>query len=234
MTARLKSTPAMGSSLVKRQLVDLLDAMRVRADNDPGCGQAPKLNRAAQEIFAGRFEQAGKLIREAEEVLLERSAQQDHERATALADAQAKLRGVETVRIGKGPSTRDGFLWLIQKGRVSASRRDAGLRYGELYSRARSDGIRSCMNDDIRGGDSEGPAEAKLRATFALEAANRHILASMGQAGKRLVRLLEAVCGRGETLRELAKGDDREARALEADLLTALDMHALHLAGKRN
>lgn len=41
MTALLKSTPGMTTSLVRRQLSDLLEVMMVRADNDAGCGQIP-------------------------------------------------------------------------------------------------------------------------------------------------------------------------------------------------
>lgn len=51
----------------------------------------------------------------------------------------------------------------------------------------------------------------------------------MGETnGRRLVSLLERICGQGDTLREFAGNDDRKALALEAKLFTVLDMQAVH------
>jgi hypothetical protein len=229
MSAVLKSSPVMGMSLVKRQLFDLLEVMRIRADNDQGCGQVPTLKKAEQALQAGRTEDAGRLIREVEGALDQRASDREAASAMKAQERQAKRRGVPTAQATDGPATRDGFVWLALKGRLTRNRYDAGQRYSTLYAKARSDSIRSALNDDVGGAPGDGPTDARLRAVFELDAANLHIYRAMGEEqGRRLVNLLENVCGRGETLREIAGGDDRKALALEVDLMTALDMEAVH------
>lgn len=110
MTALLKSTPTMATSLVRRQLADLLEAMIFRADNDPGCGQTPTLKKAEQALGAGRTDDAGRLIHEVQTKLDERVAAKDAEAAAKSAARLAKLRGVPTAREPGGPATRDGFM----------------------------------------------------------------------------------------------------------------------------
>lgn len=233
MTAKLKSTGAMGVSLARRQLGAMLDAQRVRADNDPGCGQLPVLRKADQALRAGRLEDAGRWIREAEARLDERASAKEAEEAARSAERLSRRRGVPTAREPGGPATRDGFLWLVRKGRVSQHRVDAGQRYAALFARARGDGIKSCLND-AGGSACDSPMDAKLRAVFELDAAHQHIYRAMGEAnGRRMSALLERVCGQGETLREIAGNDDRRALVLEAELMMALDMQAAHFGISR-
>lgn len=230
MTALLKSTGAMTSSLVRRQMADLLEAMLVRADNDAGCGQMPTLKKAEQAMRAGRTEDAGRMIRDVEARLDERAAARDAEEAARSAERLSKRRGVPTAREPGGPATRDGFLWLVRKGRVAQHRVDAGQRYGALFAKARSDGIKSALNDSGGGGGANSsPVDAHLRAVFELQDAQRHVYRAMGEnQGQRLVALLDRICGQGETLREVAGNDDRKALVLEAELMAALDMEAMH------
>ena len=224
----------MGSSLVRRQLQDKLDVLRIRADNDAGCGQIPVLNKADQALRAGRTEDAGRVLQDVLERLDARAADREAEEAARSAERLAKRRGVPTAREPGGPSTRDGFLWLVRKGRVTQARYDAGQRYGELYAKARGDGVKSVLNDSVGSGDGDGPTGALLRAVFALDAANLHIFRAMGEAqGRRMVAVLERVCGRGETLREVAGGDDRRTLIVEAELMTALDMQSVHFGVNR-
>ncbi len=227
MTRKLKANEDMRESLVYRQLSDLLVITRARAESDPGCGQIPKLNRAAQEMYAKRLEQAGTLIREAEKVLDERKQTAEAEANLQALAEQAARRGEEVVRVAKGPASRDGWLWLIQKKRVTRARQQAGDRYSTLYGRARSDGVRSCLNDDGpkgAAGSEAGPLAARMRALSDLKGIHTHIQRSVGeQPAQRFIALLDAVCGRGETLRALSSGDDRKALVVEADLMTALD-----------
>lgn len=134
-----------------------------------------------------------------------------------------------TAREPGGPATRDGFLWLVRKGRIAPHRVDAGQRYGALYAKARADSIKSCLNDSVGGGNGDSPMDARLRAVFELDAANIHIYLAMGETnGRRFVSLLERICGQGDTLREVAGNDDRRALVLEAEFMTALDMEAVH------
>jgi hypothetical protein len=235
MTALLKSTNIMTTSLVRRQLADLLEAAIFRTDNDPGCGQMPALKKAEQALRAGRTDDAGRLIHEVQIKLDERAASKEAEAAAKSAARLAKLRGVPTAREPGGPATRDGFMWLVKKGRVTPHRADAGQRYGALYARARSDGIKSALDDSVRGASPDSsPIDARLRAVFELEAAKRHVYSAMGEdQGRRLVNLLDRICGHGDTLRELAGNDDRKALVLEAELMTALDMEAVHFGVRR-
>jgi hypothetical protein len=75
MAAQMKSTGPMGTSLVRRQMGAMLDAQMFRAENDPDCGQMPTLRKADQSLRAGRFENAGRWIREVEAKLDQRAAQ---------------------------------------------------------------------------------------------------------------------------------------------------------------
>jgi hypothetical protein len=228
MTVLLKSTPPMTTSLIRRQLTDLIEAMTVRAENDAGCGQIPALKKAEQALRANRIEDAGRWIREVEAKLNERAAAKEAEEAARSAERLAKRRGVPTAREPGGPATRDGFMWLVRKGRVTQHRVNAGQRYGVLYAKARSDGIKSALNESV-GGSGGSPMDAHLKAVFELDAAKRHVYRAMGEhQGRRLVDLLDRVCGRGETLREIGSNDDRKAMILEAELMMALDMEAVH------
>ena len=228
--AALAATPRMASALVKRQLGERLAVLRARIETDPGCGQASRLRHAEQALLHARVEAAGALAQDIESAL-------DHRAETAATEAglaeQARLaegRGTPTARTAKGPPTRDGFLWLARKGRLTPHRFEAGGRFGRLYARARSDGIRSALANDGPGptGEVDSPLAARARAAAALAAVNHHIVRAVGgEAGAGLFALLEAVPGRGETLREAAGGEDRKAAALEVQLMTALDMAAV-------
>ncbi|CAN5171232.1 hypothetical protein BH10PSE3_BH10PSE3_09320 [soil metagenome] len=177
--------------------------MMVRADNDPGCGQMPTLKKAEQALRAGRAEDAGRWIREVEAKLDERAAAKEAEQAAKSSERQAKRRGVPTVCEPGGPATRDGFLWLVRKGRVAHHRVEAGQRYVALFAKARSDSIRSALNDSVGGGGRAHscPVDAHLRALFELQAAQRHVYRATGEdQGQRLVALLDRICGQSETL----------------------------------
>ena len=228
----LSAKAGMAQALAKRQLSDLLGALAIRIEADTGCGQASRLRHAEQTLIHKRLETAGEIAREIEHALDRRRDEAEVEASLADQARLAEARGVETVRTAKGPATRDGFLWLAKKRRLTAPRFEAGIRFGQLYARARSDGLRSCINEEAvgggGGGEPDSPLQARVRAAAALSGLRQHAARAVGgEAGGRLFSLLEAVCGRGDTLRELAGGDDRRAAVTESELMTALDMAAV-------
>ena len=226
----LSANIGMARALAKRQLSELLAVLATRVEADAGCGQASRLRHAEQALIHNRFEIVGEIAREIEHALNRRRDEAEVEASLADQARLADARGVETVRTAKGPATRDGFLWLAKKRRLTAPRFEAGMRFGQLYARARSDGLKSCINDEAGGGGGEpdSPLQARVRAAAALAGLRQHAARAVGgEAGGRLFGLLEAVCGRGDTLRELAGGDDRRAAVTESELMTALDMAAV-------
>jgi hypothetical protein len=221
----------MADALVRRQLSAAVEAIRMvlQADEHSGSRDLRRgLERAERALLDGRLGDAREAVGEIERTLDERAEAAAVRDGMRESEALAADRGIETAKTEHGPSTRDGFRWLVQKGRVTGARRQAGEQYGQLVGRARSDGTRSCLNDNIPGG-GDGPGDGRARAVAELRLARGHVLRAVGQRqADRLLWLLNSVAGEGYTLRELAEGDAREARALEADLMTALDMMAVH------
>lgn len=145
-------------------------------------------------------------------------------RAGAEQDDLLQAQGIETARTASGVGARHGLLWLIQKGRLTPMRKAAGQRWSDDYSLVRTDGVRSCLNDNVRGAGNDALRldERKAAASQRLQTAREQIMLSTGSS--RLADLLDAVCGRGETLRALAGCDQIRATQMEAELCVALDM----------
>lgn len=133
--------------------------------------------------------------------------------------------GIDTDRHANGAGTRHGFMWLERKGRVVGRRRVAGQNWGRDYAMAKLDGLRSCLNDNApAGGPSDAPQERKSEARANLDRGRAFIHEATGST--TLADLLDAVCGRGDTIRALANGDKIAAAVKEAELMIALDMAA--------
>lgn len=118
---------------------------------------------------------------------------------------------------------RDGLLWLVKKGKLSASRRAAAVLYRDAYREPQEGAMRSCLNDEVLGSGSGRPPDynaRKVDAVRRLAALRTVALAGHGQ----MIEVMDGVCGGGLTLRDLAAGDDRAAGRLEAVLMVALDL----------
>lgn len=157
-------------------------------------------------------------------------AEQELKAGAAEQDAHLAAQGVDTERTVSGVGQRHGLLWLIAKKRLNPDRRRAGESWSNDYALIRSDGLRSCLNDNASGGaandDMASTAAKKITdAKDRLRCARQHITWATGSA--RLADLLDAVCGRGETLRVLANNDKDRAALLEVELQVALDMAAV-------
>lgn len=150
-----------------------------------------------------------------------------------------ELRGIETDATEGRPPTRDGWIWLLRKGRVNPERRLAGERYSALYGECRADGVRSALNDSPGSGSATTAQEKRLVAIGDIHEAHVHIRKAVGDVSAgRFITLLDAVCGRGEPIAQLASAEPRnQSRKLsaherglvmETDLMVGLDMLARH------
>lgn len=228
----LKATPAQSIALERRRLTDRAALVRGRVEATPGCNLLPKIANVENRMRLMQFAMAKTLLDEIDDTLedLSRKAEvQAMQHARAEQDRLLAANGVETARTASGAGVRHGLLWLIHKGKVGGARRDAGIRYSNDYALARAESLRSCLNDNVAGQalDYDTAQEKQTAARQRLRIIKTHISASTGTTS--LVDILDAVCGRGDTIRSLAANDERTCAALEAKLLIALDMSAAAL-----
>lgn len=117
------------------------------------------------------------------------------------------------------------MIWLVEKKRLTGDRRRAAEAWAADYSLVRSDGLKSCLNDNAKGG-SDGPSqqfiERKAAARWRLDRAHKHLNSATGSS--RLANLIDAVCGRGDNIRALAGGNQTAAERMEAEMMIGLDM----------
>lgn len=224
---RLIASNRMIGALALRQLEGKRDTVKARVEGDPACGQARALSTGEQHLFHGRYREAGEMFAQIEAALNERAERKEVEAAGAAQERLLAARGVDTVETQSKTKARDGLLWLIAKKRLTPQRADIGQRYSLLYGRVLSDGLTSSCNDNGRGQGGEDPVEARMMARHNLDAVRWHIRHATG--GERLADLLDAVCGRGDSLRQMAGGDGYRAFGLEVELNLALDMAGVSL-----
>jgi len=229
MSAVLKSNPSMMRALTRKRLEERLAGVRSRVEADVGCGLLHLVRRAERGLFDGNAELVADLCDEMDEALVSRAEELSAAASLAEQSRAANARGEEQLEAGNGAATRDGWHWLLRKREISITRRLAGDQFREVYAKARTDGIKSCLYEARGGGD--GPVVTRTAAAMAISDFGVHVYkATGGVAGDQFIHLLEAVCGRGETLRDMAKGSkdiEKRALVLEAHLMTALDMAAV-------
>jgi hypothetical protein len=227
---RLKANATQAIALERRRLTDRAALVRGRIEATPGCGLLPKMAAVENRMRMLQFSVAKQLLDEIDDTLedLRRKADVvEQRRAAVVQDDLLTSQGIETARTASGAGARHGLLWLIQKGRLTPLRKIAGQRWSDDYSLTRADGLRSCLNDNVRGGgpDDLRADEKHAAAAQRLDRARQAIVHATGSP--RLADLLDAVCGRGETLRSLTGGDKDRAALLEVELGVALDMAAV-------
>lgn len=231
----LKSSPRMKDELAQRQLGVILQRLRSKIEGDPTRygGLGMKLSRAERSTLDGRIVDAREQIIEIERIIDEKDEAAKTEAMLAEQERLSDARGAPTAKAESGVSTRDGFLWLVGKKRVSAARAEAGRLFREKYEKAHAAPVKSCLADGGGGGNAT-PLASNSHAKFEIEGVRRHMESSVGShtAGS-LFSLLEAVCGKGDTVRQLAKGDDRKADVMVAELGLALDLAGVYLGAIR-
>jgi hypothetical protein len=145
------------------------------------------------------------------------------ERGVAETIALSEARG-DRFTLARAGSTgvrrkKDGLDWLHDKGRISARQKQAGEKYGVDWRRAQPPGLRSCIDDTVRGfGDS--PSEARMHSDAML--ARARALALNGNAA--LIEACDLVCGAGLKPIDWAGGDDRLAGRYEDRTQRALEL----------
>lgn len=227
----LKSNPRMKDELAIRQLDAILRMLRSKIEGDPKRygGLGTKLTRAERSVLDGRIIDAREQIIEIERTIEEKDEAAATQAQLAEQERLSEARGAPTSKAESGVATRDGWLWLIGKKRFSAARVESGRMFREKYERAHAAPVKSCLADGGGGGDAN-PVASNSHARFEVQGVRLHMESSVGHTtAGALFTLLEAVVGRGETVRQLAKGDDRAAEAKVVELGFALDLAGVYL-----
>lgn len=202
--------------------------LRGRVEAMPGAGMEGVLRAAEQHIksrFMDKATDALDRITDGLEHFAEKEVQRHEREAASAHDKELEAKGVDTIRSTTGVGQRHGMIWLVEKKRLAGDRRRAAEAWAADYSLVRSDGLKSCLNDNAKGG-SDGPSqqfiERKAAARYRLDRAHDHLRHATGSS--RLANLIDAVCGRGDSVRSLAGGNQTAAERMEAELMVALDM----------
>ena len=157
------------------------------------------------------------------EAALEKAERLAVDRGVAETIALSEARGDGFTEARRGSTgvrrKKDGLDWLGEKGRISHRQRQAGERYGVDWRRAQPPGLRSSIDDTVRGfGDN--PSEARAHA----EAMLARVRALALNGNKALADACDLVCGAGLKPIEWAGGDDRLAGRYEERIQRALEM----------
>lgn len=202
--------------------------LRGRVEATPRAGMDGVLRAADQHIKARFMDKANEAldrITDGLEDFAEKEAERQEREAAAAQDKEMDAKGVDTHRTTTGVGQRHGMIWLVEKKRLTGDRRRAAEAWAADYSLVRLDGLKSCLNDNAKGG-SDGPSqqfiERKAAARYRLDRAHDHLRHATGSS--RLANLIDAVCGRGDSVRSLAGGNQTAAERMEAELMIALDM----------
>lgn len=125
---------------------------------------------------------------------------------------------------------KDGLTFLTSRNRLNPQQEREASDYRADFRELLSSGasIQSFLGNfgGVRGGGSkEGPTG---RVTYAVDAQRRLFTKRYVVLGGQpdLLEVLDAVCGRGLTLQDMADGDGYRAKTLEALLKVALDQLA--------
>lgn len=123
------------------------------------------------------------------------------------------------------PKDRDGLLWLIKKRRLTPEQQRTAMTWRNAVRDATGVSIKSCIDVTAGGG---GASWDRLQAAYVASTAAQMWLDEQRRTVLRgqvdMLTVLDGVCGAGQTLRELAGGDDRRAQVLEGILNVALDL----------
>ncbi len=145
------------------------------------------------------------------------------ERGVAETIALSQARGDRFTAVKTGSTgvrrKKDGLDWLADKGRITHRQRLAGEKYGVDWRRSQPPGLRSCIDDTVRG-FSDAPLEARAHAETML--ARARALALNGN--QMLAEACDVVCGAGLKPSDWAGGDDRLAGRYEERTQRALEM----------
>ena len=224
--ARLSASTEARIALEWRKLEERAAVVRGRVEAMPEAHLDGPMRSAENQIQLRLMDKARKALDIIDGRLEAYIAERDRSEVSAAAEEQEKLlaeRGVETFDVG-AVKARDGWQWLITRKpkRLTHDQIDAGNSYGKLFAQALRDDMSSSANDNCGIEGTESPVDARMKARQRLDVVRAHINGATGS--NRLVGLLDAVCGRGDTLRAMAGNDERKAAGYEIEFKIALDM----------
>jgi hypothetical protein len=228
----LTANQTQAAVLQRRQLGELLQALRAKVEADPACGLLTRLGRAEGHFHAGRigdgYDQAHTIEHalrlRAEAVVVDfglaETMRLEGDRSGDEAPPEQTDAGAIAV-----PS-RDGLLWLSRKNILVGSARSAAERYRRDFEGASGAGLKSNLAEKVGGGapGSRTPPQALFDASISLDDARRKALHGDGA----LIWLMDEVAGMGRTLRDLAKADKHTAERLQTEFLVACRLLAKH------
>lgn len=227
--ARLKSSQTQKLELARRKIKTRLDIVRGRVEADRHSGLMPDIERAEVHLHHLRLSDCEKTLDSIQDRLERREAERAAQVIANDIEGQAALmaeRGVETVKAREG-LTRDGWHWLIAKGRIRTDQQSTGNTLRRLHDQAMRDGLSSSANDNGKAAnDDVDPFQRRVDASDKLRFVMGHLTDAAGHTGP--ADLLTSVCIKGQTLRSLA-GDKDAAYAMEGQLRLALDMAGVAL-----
>lgn len=211
-----------------RKIEARASALRGRVEVSPGAGMDGVMRAADQHIKARFMDRAVEALDRITDGLIafeEKEMKRREREAAAAQDRELEAKGIDTSRTSTGVGQRHGMIWLIEKKRLSGDRRRVAEAWSADYALVQSHGLKSCLNDNAKGA-SEGPSqqfiERRAAARYRLDRAHDHLRHATGSG--RLANLIDAVCGRGDSVRSLAGGNQTVAERMEAELMIALDM----------
>lgn len=234
-TASLKATPHQMDALAAKRLREYATRLRQRNERTPGrYGRiGDRLDAAGYSIDQSLYATALDQLKAIETHMDGADAEVGVRQSLVEQESQGDRRDAPTHTTESGSQTRDGWRWLLAKGRIDDRRRPIGERFREIHDKAQ-DSLRSCLADGTGGGD-QNVAATYNHAKFELDGVRLHMRRSAGEeTGAALYQLITAVCGRGDTVRALAASQvdetkkDRKADALTIELGLALDMAGVY------
>jgi hypothetical protein len=196
-----------------------LTASRAMADSHRRKAEASRQVKARQDAERAR-------AKELEATRLEIEQADSSATRARIREVIAGEEADQVEEVERGPVrllARDGLLWLVAKRRINVAQRMAAEHYRGHYAILFASHIRSCLADTIGGGASP-LVQTKAITRDLIERAREKGLSG----DQALIWLVDEVCGKGSTLRELARDDKHAALALEIELRVALRLLARH------
>ncbi len=229
--SKLTGSQQAAQAVLRHRHEEKLQVLRSMVEADPGCGLINHLGKVENRLHANDLAGAGDAMIDIERALKERgeqvSATASISQTVRLATNRDeviddKVAGSSNVRI----LNRDGLLWLKAKKRLPAAELAALERYRTLFDKVHSgptaDSTNAVERGPPKGSSMSGEADlSRVEAIWTLDQAREAVAHD-----DALLWLLNEVAGKGATLRDLAKGDDREAARLETELRVAARMLA--------